>query len=94
MRHVKKKVYARKHGQNERKTSAERIRWWQFVRPRPDLRGAIDGMKRVIVIPCVSPNLVVSRQPGSICFDHQMMGVWLFHDDAPPEMTRSAGLPG
>ena len=77
MRHAKKKAYARKHCQNERKTSGERSRWWQFVRPRPELRRAIEGMKRVIVIPCVSPNLVVSRQSGSICFDHQLMVVAL-----------------
>jgi hypothetical protein len=73
MRHVKKNVYVRKHGRGDRKTETEKSRWWQFVRPRSEMRAAIAGLKRVLVIPAVSPHLIISRQPGHICFDHQLM---------------------
>src|SRR5262249_28157178 len=55
-------------------------RWWQFVRPRPDMRAALLGMKHVMVIPSVAPNLIVSRQRGGTCFDHQLMVVTLDDD--------------
>jgi hypothetical protein len=77
MRHVKKKVYARKHGQNERKTSGERGRWWQFVRPRPDLRRAISGLDDVFVLSSVSPRLVIARSPANVCFDHAVFVIAL-----------------
>jgi hypothetical protein len=77
MRHVKKNVYARKQGAGDRKTDSEKKRWWQFVRPRADMRAAIDDMKHVLVISSVGPHLLISRQPGHICFDHQLMVVAL-----------------
>ncbi len=73
MRHVRKHVYAAKKGKADRKTDKEKARWWQFVRPRPDLRSAIEGKNRVLVIPAVSPHLIISRQPATTCFDHQLM---------------------
>ena len=34
---------------------------------------------------------IMGKGPGYRLY---FIWVWLFHDDAPPEMTRSAGLPG
>jgi hypothetical protein len=74
MRHVKKHVYPIRKD-NRREAYAKN--WWRFVEARRGLRAAIEGMKRVIVIPSVGPNLVISRQPGDTCFDHQLMVVAL-----------------
>ena len=71
--HVQRHVYATKHSDSDRKTEAERSRWWQFVRPRPQMRAAIEPLKHVLVIPCVAPHLLVSRQKRTSCFDHQLM---------------------
>src|SRR5262249_16216574 len=79
-RHVQRHVYTNKHADTDRKTEAEKKRWWQFVRPRPDMRAGLLGMKHVMVIPSVAPNLIVSRQRGGTCFDHQLMVVTLDDD--------------
>jgi hypothetical protein len=76
-RFVQRRVYSAKNLASDRKTDAEKNRWWQFVRPRPDLRAASKGLEHVIVIPCVSPHLIISRQAATICFDHQLMVVAL-----------------
>ncbi|MBI3070574.1 MAG: class I SAM-dependent DNA methyltransferase [Deltaproteobacteria bacterium] len=77
MRHVRKHVYGIKHGATDRKTDSEKTRWWQFVRPRPELREAIEGKSHVLVIPCVSPRVIVSRQRNDACFDHALMVIAL-----------------
>ncbi len=74
MRHVKKFVYPIRKD-NRRAAYAER--WWRFVEARPGLRRQLAKVTQVLVIPAVSPDLVVSRQPASICFDHQLMVVTL-----------------
>ncbi len=76
-RHVQRHVYSSKHSQSDRKTDAEKSRWWQFVRPRPQMRAAIARLKHVLVIPCAAPHLLVSRQPNTSCFDHQLMVIAL-----------------
>jgi len=76
-RHVQRFVYAARQGDTDRKTEAEKKRWWQFVRPRTDLRAAIEGLPEVLVIPRVSPHLIVSRQPAGTCFDGALMVVAL-----------------
>ncbi len=76
-RHLLRHVYAKKRSGSERKTDAEKLRWWQFVRPRPRMRAAIAALPCVLVIPCVAPHLVVSRQARATCFDHQLMVVAL-----------------
>lgn len=72
--------YVRKHvcpirTQNRRESYAKL--WWRFVEPRPGLREAIQRMKHVLVVPRVSPHLIISRQKASICFDGQLMVVAL-----------------
>jgi hypothetical protein len=70
MRHVRKHVYPIRKD-NRREIYAER--WWRFVEARPGLRSALSGLEHALVIPCVAPHLIVTRQPADICFDHQLM---------------------
>ncbi|MBI4705119.1 MAG: class I SAM-dependent DNA methyltransferase [Deltaproteobacteria bacterium] len=76
-RYVQRHVYGAKQAETARKTEGEKDRWWQFVRPRPDLREALVGVKRVLVFTRVSPHLILSRQSSSICFDAQLQVVAL-----------------
>ncbi|MFO0755534.1 MAG: DNA methyltransferase [Byssovorax sp.] len=74
MQHVRRYVYpVRKN--NRREIYAER--WWRFVEARPGLREAIRSHKHVLVMPCVTSHLIVSRQAADICFDHKLMVVAL-----------------
>jgi hypothetical protein len=75
--YVRRHVYERRHAGSDRKTDAEKSRWWQLVRPRAELRRAIRGLDHVLVVPSVGPHLVVSRQRSDICFDHQLLVVAL-----------------
>ncbi len=76
-RYVQRHVYQNKQGQADRKTNTEKTRWWQFVRPRAEMRAAIVGLTHVLVMPCVTTHLIVSRQNADICFDHKLMVVVL-----------------
>lgn len=74
MRHVRKFVYpVRKENPREKDFK----NWWQFWRAAPNLRQAIGTTGRVIVLPRVSPHLIVSRQDANVCFDGQVMVVAL-----------------
>lgn len=74
---MRKFVYVRKHSELDRKTEGEKGRWWQLVRPRPELREALAKVKHALVIPRVSPHLIVTRQSANICFDGQLMVIAL-----------------
>jgi hypothetical protein len=74
IRHVRKHVYpVRKNNRRE----AYAKYWWRFVEGRRGLRVAIAELPHVLVIPCVSPHLIVSLQDSAICIDHQLMVVAL-----------------
>jgi hypothetical protein len=77
MQHVRKYVYP-VQSQNRRERRARN--WWRFAEPAPNLRRAMGSRGQALVIPCVSPHLIVSRQRASICFDHQLMVVALSDD--------------
>ncbi len=74
MRHVRKYVYP-VQSKNRRASRVEK--WWKFAEPAPNLRRAINPLKMVIVVPCISPNLTISRQKADVCFGHQLMVVAL-----------------
>ncbi len=74
MRHVRRHVYPVQKN-NRRETYAQH--WWRFVEARVGLREAIEGQSFVLVIPRVSPHLIVCRQPNTSCFDGQLMVVAL-----------------
>jgi N-6 DNA Methylase len=71
-RYVQKHVYPVRM---RHKDAADFKLWWRLWRPRPALGAAIVSLKHVLVIPCASPHLVVSRQRANSCFDHQLMVV-------------------
>lgn len=72
MRHVKKYVYPIRKD-NRREAYAKT--WWRFVEARQGLRAALKGVREVLVIPRVSPHLIISRQRSTTCFDGQLMVV-------------------
>lgn len=74
MRHVRKEVYPIRK-KNRRELYAER--WWRFVEPRPGLRDALEDRPYVLVIPRVSPHVIISKQMSEICFDGQLMVIAL-----------------
>ena len=76
MRHVRKHVYdSRKNNPREK----DFANWWQFWRVGNDLRVAIATLRRVLVIPRLSPRLIVARSPSDVCFDGQIFVIAL-HD--------------
>ncbi len=78
-RHIQRTVFAARQSASDRKTEAEKHRWWQFVRPRPELHAALGSLKTVCVVSRVSPHLIVSRQPATHCFDGALM-VFMFDE--------------
>ena len=74
MRHVRKYVYP-VQSKNRRESRAKS--WWRFAEAAPNLRLALKAREKVLVMPCVTPQLIVSRQSSDICFDHQLMVVAL-----------------
>ncbi len=77
MRYVKKHVYPLRK-ENRRESYAKY--WWRFAEARPGMREVLQGMKDVLVVPCVSPHLTLVRQSTDICFDHQLMVIALNDD--------------
>ena len=48
-------------------------KWWQFIRPRPELHAAIAGFERVLVTNCgATPHLAVAFQPSDMVFAHSL----------------------
>ena len=78
-KYIQRAVLVAKHSGSDRKTEAEKNRWWQFVRPRPELRAALKPLKSVLVVSRVSPHLIVSRQSAKLCFDGALM-VFMFDE--------------
>ncbi len=65
--HVKQHVYPKRL---EKSQEPHRKRWWQYARPRPNLRDAIKGLKRYIVKPRVSKHsLFVWVDVETLCND-------------------------
>jgi hypothetical protein len=68
-RYVQKHVYpVRKENSREK----EMKRWWSFWRPAPDMREAISGLKRVIVIAAVSKHVMLVFASSKFVLDHQL----------------------
>lgn len=74
MRHVRKHVYPIRK-ENRRESYA--ANWWRFVETRPALRAALKKCQKALVIPRVSPHLIVDAQSSRIVFDAQLMVVAL-----------------
>ena len=59
---------------------AHRTRWWLFANTRPELRKALRGLARCLVIPRVSPRLNVAWQPTDRVFSDQLCVLALDRD--------------
>ena len=52
-----------------KKDKDARKKWWRFLRPRPELHAAIDGLSRVLVINCAAtPHSAIAFQPSRTVF--------------------------
>ena len=66
MKLVEQKVKPERMSQND---VGAKTKWWQFIRPRPELQTAIAGLDRVIVINCgATPHLAFTFLPSSMVF--------------------------
>ncbi len=74
MKRVRREVYPTQ-SKNRRESYARY--WWRFSEARPGLRRGTEAVDNVIVIPRVSPRLIVSRQANTSTFDCQLMVVAL-----------------
>ena len=48
-------------------------KWWQFIRPRPELHAAIDGLDRVLVRSLTSKNFCFSFLPTGMTYDQTLI---------------------
>ncbi|MFN9371906.1 MAG: Eco57I restriction-modification methylase domain-containing protein, partial [Planctomycetaceae bacterium] len=60
----------------ERQTQKDdygRRRWWHFLRPRPDLYTAINGLKRVLVVAQTSKTRAFTFLPNGMVYDQKLI---------------------
>ncbi len=67
---VAETVLPERKGKND---SGARKYWWRFLRPRPALRSAIDGLNEVIVIAGVSKTVMPGRVNTGTVFPHHLV---------------------
>jgi hypothetical protein len=79
MRIVEEKVKPERLTQNDK---GAKEKWWQFIRPRPELAAAICDLDRVLVIPRVSQYAGFTFQPQGIVFSEQLVTFTLPSDTA------------
>jgi len=70
MRIVEEKVRPERIKQNDR---GAKVKWWQFIRPRPELAAAIQGMDRVLVRSLTSKNFAFTFVPASLVHDQTLI---------------------
>ena len=73
---VEEKVKPERLAQNDK---GAKQKWWQFIRPRPELHAAIDGLDRVLVIPQTSNAQAFVLMPSNIVLDQTLI-VFPFSD--------------
>ena len=63
---VEDRVKPERMQQNDR---GAKERWWQFIRPRPELNATISGMDQVLAVNCgAAPHLAVTLLPARVVF--------------------------
>ena len=70
--HAQKQVYPIR--QNNR-DEVHRLHWWRHLRPRQDMRTALDGLSRFIVTPCVAKHRLFVWLDVRICPDHALIAI-------------------
>jgi hypothetical protein len=67
---VEENVKPERMAQNDK---GAKEKWWQFIRPRPELNAAIAGLDRVLVQNCgATPHLALAFQPAGRVFAHTL----------------------
>jgi hypothetical protein len=67
---VEAKVKPERLAQNDR---GAKVKWWQFIRPRPELHAAIAGLERVLVTPQTSNAQAFAFLPTNMVFAHTLL---------------------
>src|SRR5262249_53338292 len=73
---VEQRVKPDRMAQNDR---GAQEKWWQFIRPRPELHAAISGLSRALVISRVANAFAFAFLPTRIVFSEQLI-VFPLHD--------------
>jgi hypothetical protein len=64
------------------KDAGAKEKWWQFIRPRPELHIAVADLDRVLVTNCgATPHLAIARQPSGRVFANTL-AVFALESDA------------
>ena len=66
---VETRVKPERMDQNDR---GAKEKWWQFIRPRPELHAAIAGLERVLVISQVTQHVVFAFLPAAMVYSHRL----------------------
>jgi hypothetical protein len=67
---VEEKVRPERERQNDR---GAKEKWWQFIRPRPELQAATAGLNRVLAIARVGQRMLFTRLPTGIVWSEQLV---------------------
>ena len=67
---VEEKVKPERLTQNDK---GAKEKWWQFIRPRPELHAAIDGLGRVLVISRVGQQAAFAFLPAQLVYAESMI---------------------
>lgn len=68
---VEAKVLPERLAQND---AGARAKWWQFIRPRPELQAAIAGLEMVLVVNCgATPHLALAFLPAQMVFANSLV---------------------
>ena len=67
---VEEEVKPERLAQNDK---GAKEKWWQFIRPRPELHAAIEGLDRVLVRSLTSKNFCFSFLPTGVTYDQTLI---------------------
>jgi type II restriction/modification system DNA methylase subunit YeeA len=70
--HVKARVFPKR---SKNRLESHRMRWWQHVRPRPDLMGKLTQLQRYIVTPTVAKHRLFVWLDSAVVPDHQLIAI-------------------
>jgi hypothetical protein len=76
---VESKVKPERTAQNDR---GAQEKWWQFIRPRPELHAAIAGLERLLVISRISNSFAFTFLPAGMVYNEKIV-VFPFSNMAP-----------
>ena len=75
--YVQKHVYPARMSEFDRKLPREKEMWWQFERPRPEMRSALSALNDYIVTPVTSPHVIFTITSSENLADHALKALAL-----------------